>query len=90
MARITVNALDRIGRISPLIYGTMLENWGEQGRHAIYGYGLRVVARWWRAATKRFFALSTCFRVAQSLFKPDSVGTWIQPIAQECHAAFRY
>jgi len=37
MARITVNALDRIGRISPLIYGTMLENWGEQGRHAIYG-----------------------------------------------------
>ncbi len=37
MAKISVSAAERIGKISPLIYGTMIENWGEQDRHAIYG-----------------------------------------------------
>lgn len=37
MAKIRVRAAETIGPISPLIYGTMIENWGEHGRHAIYG-----------------------------------------------------
>lgn len=36
-AKITVNAKEVLGKLNPLIFGTMLENWGEPGRHTIYG-----------------------------------------------------
>lgn len=36
-AKINVNASDRVGGMKTHIYGTMLEHWGEPGKHPIYG-----------------------------------------------------
>lgn len=36
-AKISVSSSERIGKVNLNIFGTMLENWGEQGRHTIYG-----------------------------------------------------
>ena len=36
-AQISVNAKDVLGKVNLHIFGTMLENWGEPGRHVIYG-----------------------------------------------------
>lgn len=36
-AQISVNAKDVLGKVNFHIFGTMLENWGEPGRHVIYG-----------------------------------------------------
>ena len=36
-ARIRVRADDRIGNVKPEVFGTMIEDWGEVDRHAIYG-----------------------------------------------------
>ena len=36
-AKISVDSSDRIGKINPQVFGTMLESWGELGRHTIYG-----------------------------------------------------
>lgn len=36
-AKISVDAKDVLGRLNPLIFGTMIENWGIPGRHVIYG-----------------------------------------------------
>jgi len=35
--KISVDGNVRLGKVSPYIFGTMLENWGVQGRHVIYG-----------------------------------------------------
>jgi len=37
MATIRVSAKARVGRVRPEIFGTMIENWGDVDRHAIYG-----------------------------------------------------
>ena len=36
-AKINVDSRDRIGNLNIHVFGTMLENWGEPGRHTIYG-----------------------------------------------------
>lgn len=37
VAKIIVDGTERLGEISPLIFGTMLEHWGTPEKHVIYG-----------------------------------------------------